>query len=278
MKTNVWWQNIIPSQEKVSEDFGRSITIDRDSMIRVIKQVARDDTVIARHDMPRSSYILSDSYMDMLNNAVLIDQLIEAETQGFDAAVIACCNDPGLREARQAVDIPVVAPMESSMLLACTLGHKFGIVTVQKELVPLQEERIRQYGLCDRAVPTRTMDLGDNPMEKVVGHVTHPESINPQFDEIARASIADGAEVIIVGCMSTAVATSLAGYKEVPDTGVPVIDPNQAAIKMAEQLADLKRTIGLGKSQYNYYRSMPKETRDHMRKLVAVRSESFSNH
>ncbi len=269
MTIRIWWQNIIPNQGKVSEDFGREVTVDREPMMRMIRKVARDDTVIDRHDMPRSSYLLHDSYMDMLNNAVLIDQLIEAETQGYDAAVIACCNDPGLREARQAVDIPVVAPMEASMLLACSLGHKFGIVTVQKELVPLQEERIRQYGLRDRAVPTRTMDLGDNPMEKVTSHVLHPESINPQFDELARASIADGAEVILVGCMSTAAATSLAGYKEVPGTGVPVIDSNQAALKMAEQLADLRRTIGLGKSQHNYYKSMPKEERDRMRKLVA---------
>jgi len=240
-----------------------------DRVIDNLKKVARADTTIEMHHIKHSSYHVQASYMEMLNNIWLIDGIIEAERQGYDAVIIGCGNDPGLQQARQAVDIPVVGVTEAAMLLGCTLGFKFGVITVMDDLVPICERNIHSYGLDYRAThPVRVYQLGANPLQSLFDMILDPKALNPQFEELCRACIADGAEVIIPACAALSPATSLLGYKEVPGTGVPVIDITQAGVKMAEMLVDLKRSIGLGKSQKSVYKSLPPKVRDRMRELT----------
>ena len=72
MATKIWWQNVITSQERAAEVFGEASfeVPPQERILPAIEHVMRDDTVVERQDMERSSYVLSDSYMDMLNNAV----------------------------------------------------------------------------------------------------------------------------------------------------------------------------------------------------------------
>jgi allantoin racemase len=270
MAMKIWWQDILP--EAGQSLIGGDGALQREGDAKIIgnlKKVAREDTAVEVHHIKYSSYIVQASYLEMLNNVWLIDGIIEAEKQGYDAAIIGCGNDPGVQQARQAVDIPVVAPTEAAMLLACTLGFKFGVITVMDDLVPICERNIRNYGLEWRATrPVRVYQLGDDPFKGLSAMIFNPATINPQFEELCRACIADGAEVIIPACAALSPATSLLGYREVPGTGVPVIDVTQAAVKMAEVLVDLKRTIGLGKSQKSAYKSVSAKMRDRMRALT----------
>jgi allantoin racemase len=270
MATKIWWQDILPDAE--GSLIGGDGAAQKESEQRImgnLKQVARADTVIEMHHVKYSSYIVQASYLEMLNNVWVIDGIIEGEKQGYDAAIIGCGNDPGLQQARQAVDIPVVGPTEAAMLLACTLGFKFGVVTVMDDLVPICERNIRNYGLEWRAAsPVRVYQLGEDPFKSLGEMIFNPAAINPQFDELCRACIADGAEVIIPACAALSPATSLLGYREVPGTGVPVIDVTQAAVKMAEVLVDMKKSIGLGKSQKSAYKTVPAKMRDRMRALT----------
>ena len=228
--------------------------------------MARDDTEIDVHHVKYSSYAFNASYLEMLNTVWIIDGIISAEQQGYDAAIIGCGNDPGLQEARQAVDIPVIGPSEAAMLLACSLGSKFSVITVMDEFIPVSDRNIRNYGLAARAAgPVKVHQMGDNPFKALFDMVENPGSINPQFETLCHECIDNGAEVIIPACASLSPATSLLGYKTVPDTGVPVLDITQAAVKLAETLVDLKRSTGLGKSQKNTYKSIPVKLRDRMR-------------
>jgi allantoin racemase len=267
MSMKIWWQDILPEAGQSLVGSDKEIQqAGNEKIMGNLKKVAREDTMIEIHHVKYSSYIVQASYLEMLNNVWLIDGIIEAEKQGYDAAIIGCGNDPGLQQARQAVDIPVVGPTEAAMLLACTLGFKFGVITVMDDLVPICERNIRSYGLDWRATrPVRVYQLGADPFMALGSMIFDPQAINPQFEELCRACIADGAEVIIPACAALSPATSLLGYKEVPGTGVPVIDVTQAAVKMAELLVDLKRSIGLGKSQKSAYKSLPAKIRDRMR-------------
>ena len=274
MQTRILWQTTLPSIEKTKKDFGiedNSLEDPSEAMLAGIKRVAREDTEIVWNPVKRSSYTLTAAYLEMLNNVAVLEEVIAAEEQGYDAVVICCGNDPALKEARQAVEIPVVVPGEASMLLACTLGAKFGIVGVDHAQVSLMEECVRRYGLTDRAVlPARYMAFGDNLNDELAAVVNRPETVNPRFEDAARACIEDGADVIISACTGISSALTQIGYHEVPGAGVPVIDSTHAALKLAETLADLKRTIGLGKSQHGPYKSVPKEVRDQMRALAST--------
>jgi len=243
MGTKICFQSTEPVQEEIQKEVG----IIRKSMIDGAIRVAREDTEIVFHEVKQSPCVINYAYLEMLKSVCVVDGVLEAEKQGFDAAIIACGNDNGLREARQVVDIPVVGPTEAAMLLACTMGYKFGVITVG-DMAHTWEDNIRNYGLSQRAIfPIRVYNLGDDPMKHAYDMVVNPGKIMPQFEELCHACIADGAEVIIPACCTLGPATTLLGYKEVPGTGVPVIDVVQAAVKFAEMLVDLKHTVGLGK-------------------------------
>ncbi|MFK5977467.1 MAG: aspartate/glutamate racemase family protein [Rhizobiaceae bacterium] len=52
----------------------------------------------------------------------MICNAIQAEREGYDAFVVSHFQDAGLYEARSAVDIPVIALGEATMLYCCQLG------------------------------------------------------------------------------------------------------------------------------------------------------------
>ena len=54
----------------------------------------------------------------------MICNAIRAEKEGYDAFVVGHFQDAGLYEARSAVDIPVIALGEASMLYSCQLGQR----------------------------------------------------------------------------------------------------------------------------------------------------------
>jgi allantoin racemase len=273
MAMKIWWQDIYPETDQFKREFpdldARLHQKAYENLLAGLKTVARKNTHVEIHHVRHSSYYVGLAYYEMLNNVWLIEGIIEAEKQGYDAVIIGCGNDPGLIEAREAVDIPVIGVTEAAMFLACTLGHKFGLITVGKSLVPFCERSIRNSGLSCRAIPNiRVFDMGENPIDTLYRMMVDATIINPRFENLCREAIAEGAEVIIPACCALSPATSLLGYKEVPETGVPVIDVTQAAVKLAETRVDLKRSIGLGKSQHNAYASLPNEMRDYARILT----------
>lgn len=267
MTIKIWWQDIFPGIDQIEKHFGADIAQIKvkadDALAGVLKEAAEPGTEINIQPNRFSSYLVEANYLELLNNVWLVDGIINAEKQGYDAAIVGCGNDPALQQARQAVDIPVIGPTEAAMLTACMLGYKFGVVTVLNQLVPVCERNIRQYGLESRvAGPVKVYDLGKNPMQSVLNLLVQPEGINPQFEEICHSCIENGAEVIVPACCSLSPATTLAGFNEVPGKRVPVVDVTQVAVKMAEMMVNLEKRTGLKKSQRNWYRSMKPEMRD----------------
>ena len=59
-------------------------------------------------------------------------------------------QDSGLWEARAAVKIPVLSLGETSMLHACTLGTRAGLITINPAFVPGFFQQIARYGLQQR--------------------------------------------------------------------------------------------------------------------------------
>lgn len=143
----------------------------------------------------------------------------------FDALVIACFEDPGLYAAREALPIPVLGIAESAMLMACTLGHRFSIITTPARYRPITTNLVRLYGLESRCASVRTVDL--------------PDEITPEHDRETQAILAaegrraleeEGAEVLILGC------GKLSRFDKPleRDLGVPVLDGVACAVKLAE--------------------------------------------
>jgi allantoin racemase len=173
----------------------------------------------------------------------------EAEREGCDAVISDCFGDPGVKAARELLDIPVVGPLEASVLLAAALGQRFSIVTVLKSVVPMIEHLVAASGVSGRLASVRTIEI------PVLGLVDEGAMSKALLDEMLAAVREDDAHVLVLGCTGMMdVAESL--QKKLGDAGfdVPVVSPTAAALKLAETLV----TLGLRQSRLTYMR--PKDT------------------
>ncbi|MEX1172553.1 MAG: aspartate/glutamate racemase family protein [Chloroflexota bacterium] len=182
-------------------------------------------------------------YPKHLMELAIFDAVRRLEADGYDAVVVGCCYDPGVRVARELVDIPVVGPLEAAMNHASYFGHRFTVITDHRKAVPWLEDVVRLHGATNcRAV--RCIDWYITDM------INDPVAV---ADDAAAACLRaldeDQSEVIILGC------TIIAGCLEqgIITTGrhreLPILNPNLLALKAAETLADLQR-----KGKYNISR------------------------
>ena len=253
------------------EDFYPDAHVIWDGLQRAAKKIARADTQVKLSHLEKNVWLSMYPYLQMLNNMMIVDKIIRAERGGYDAAMICCFGDPGLQQARGVVDMPVTGAGESGMLIAQLLGNKFATVTVGPGWVPIIEANIRRYGFGERAIknrPVRQFDLAFEMPALIDAFQGKPERLIMLFETEALKCIEDGADVVIAGCFYVAVIFSLIGYREVANTGVPVVDPAAAALKLAETLADLRSTTGVAKSKCptSLYATPPRDMLDQVRR------------
>ena len=171
----------------------------------------------------------------------------DAEKENFDAAIIGCFYDPGLRESREIAEkLVVTAPAEASMHIAVTLGQRFSIIVGRTKWIPLMRENVIKYGFQDHLASFRPIGMG------VLELQTDPEETKRRIVQAAEKAIEqDGAEVIILGCTH-----QFGFYKELQDAlRVPVIDVALAAFNYAEFLVDLRNKHGWYFNKKNEYQS-----------------------
>jgi len=209
-------------------------------------------------------------YFKLLNKRPIIEAIMEAEKEGFDAAWVNCFHDSGVQEARSVVSIPVFGPAESTMHFACQLGRKFAVITANMPCeVPAVEEQIKSYGLEDRVIPNGVR-MDKHPMvETFQKGPQDPKFVADAIAEVASRCVADGADVVIVGCCAISPWCTIAGLNKITVAGqdVPILDPITVVAKTAEMAVDIRRATGLPiPSRARGYALPPKED------LIRVRS------
>jgi allantoin racemase len=157
-----------------------------------------------------------------------------AQQRGFEAFVIGCYSDPGIDALRELLTIPVIGPGAASLHLAAQLGTRIGVLTPTGRSNGRLAARLRALGLgpllaSSRAVGLTVMELArqtSGALDKAAG--------------AARQAVAeDGADVLVLGCMSMAF---LPGVCEALSerVGVPVVNPVIAALKTAEAVLAMR--------------------------------------
>ena len=154
----------------------------------------------------------------------------------YDAVVIGCFYDVGLREAREVSGRTVVmAPCQTSTDIASHLGNSFSVLVGRRKWVPKMKENIRLYGHDHALVSMRSLELS------VYDFQSDPiRTADALMQEGRKAIEEDGAEVLILGC------TANYGFHEKMQQalGVPVIDSVLAPFKYAEFLAESAQRFG----------------------------------
>ena len=145
---------------------------------------------------------------------------LEAEAAGF---VIACFGDPGLYALRDETTRPVLGIQEAAVMTALTLGQRFGVIAILANSVPRHLRAFGAMGVVDRLA-------GDLALGLTVAELADRERTVVRMAEVG-CELRDrhGANVLIMGCAGMAL------YRErlEAETGLPVVEPCQAAAAMA---------------------------------------------
>lgn len=197
--------------------------------INEFKGYAGDEVEIMTENLDYGPVSIESEYDEALAIPDILIKVKKAEEEGFDGVIIDCFGDPGVKAAREIVDIPVVGGFEPSILLAAGLGQHLGIVTVLPNVVHMLENAIMQMGLKERLNSIRyvnipVLELGDRKKLE-----------DALYDESIKAITEDNVQVLILGCTGMiGLAKSLQNRLKTSGYDVPVIDPAFAALKMVE--------------------------------------------
>jgi allantoin racemase len=195
-----------------------------------------------------SEGILAECQSDLARSLpALLDAIVNAEKQGYDAVVIACFGDPGVEIARELVSIPVLGPLNVSLHVSQMIGHR------TLHLVPeyargryFSKANHALYGLQDRVV-LRGTNSGVGDAFKAYQDYKATGKLTPFMTElldICEKSIKeDDVDVVVFGCgavkwMKDILENELAkrGYS------ITIINPLTTAIEVARALVNLKLT------------------------------------
>ncbi len=154
-----------------------------------------------------------------------------AVTDGADARIIACFDEPGLVQARATGAVPVLGIGHAAFHAAMLLGHHYSVVTTSSVSIPIIQDNIKTYGLGSHCLNVRASKVPVLDLEK-------PGSA-------ARARISGEIGWAIVQDQATAIVRRCAGMADLAaalsaEHNVPVIDGVAAACGFAQTLVLLK--------------------------------------
>lgn len=202
------------------------------SVKQLMDEYKDEDTQIDVVNTTKGPESLECTYDEVMAEMFTLQEAEKAPTEGFDGVIIYCGSDPGLRAAKEKLDIPVVGLGESSYHLASMLGNSFSVMTVgPPNLVATQCRRVRDhlkvYALEHKCASVRSVAIPVIDLEK-----EKAEQEQRVFAEATKAIEEDGADTIVLGC------GGMLGVAEQvsQQLGVPVIIPAIAALKICESL------------------------------------------
>ena len=250
----------------------------REALKAQFARVAMPGTDVTLHGVPEGTWGgLANSdvmhvpyvYHRILSEA-LFAQARRAEAEGYDAFILGSFTEPWLRELRSAIDIPIVSLAEAAVHVGCSVAHKIGLVTMNRE-----NEWFQTINMAARHIDRRicgiyvvTPEMTEREIDRIF---VDPDSYLERFTETARRAVAEQADAIIPseGLVATVVATN--GLREID--GATVVDAVGTAVAYAEMMARLHQMTGLKPGRAWHYAKASDAVLD----FVDGRSKSISS-
>ncbi|HWO43554.1 MAG TPA: aspartate/glutamate racemase family protein [Candidatus Eisenbacteria bacterium] len=163
------------------------------------------------------------------------DRCALAERDGFDAVIIHCFIDPGLRAARGRVRIPVIGPGEVTLSAGASLNAKIGMVTPSHETVESHWEQVRDLGLENRFVGIEPIESPLVPFPQ-----QDPQAMTEALVAAGRKLVDKGAELICPSGLAY-IPIRVSAIEVSRRLGVPVLDPALLSVRTAEMMVSALR-------------------------------------
>jgi allantoin racemase len=207
-----------------------------EDVLKILKEAKRSGVQVDAISLPtdRPDHLEYHAYEGLVIGD--ITRITYEAASDYDAIVIGCFYDVGLREAREVSGRALVtAPCQSATAIASNLGNTFSVLVGRRKWIPKMSENVFLYGHGHRMVSMRPLELGVHDFQ-----ADHDRTCDRLLNEGSKDVQEDGAEVLILGC------TAAYGLNREMQTelGVPVIDAVTAPFKYAEFLAELAGRFG----------------------------------
>lgn len=198
-----------------------------------LREWSEPGTEVAVRTAPYGPASIESGYESALSVPPATEMVMEAEKDGFDAGIVGCFSGPGLDAHREIADMLVLAPGAVCIALATTLGHRFSMLATGPGRAPVFRKLAWEAGVGDALASVRSVDT------PVLEFSRDGAAARARIAKQCRAAVEeDGADVLILGCMSM-------GFLEVAEElteelGVPVINPSKTVLKFAEATLALR--------------------------------------
>lgn len=171
-------------------------------------------------------------YDEVFAATFLVREAERAEQEGYHGVIDYCFDDPGLRAAKERLEIPIVGLCEASIHFATLLGTAFSIISAGPSDCAFTDikDLLRLYGFANECASVRSVAIPILELNK--GRDLQAKRL---LEEVNKAIEEDGADTIVLGCGSMLVPT-----EEIRALGAPVVVPGIAALKLCEDLIDMQ--------------------------------------
>lgn len=212
---------------------------------KMLSNYAMKTTEISVDCIEKGPESIESAFDELLASGPLVDKIMEAENDGYNAVIVYCGSDPGVEAAREMVDIPVIGPGKISFLIANDLAYRFSILSVLDETITRDTENYRKLGFdITRLASIRSIGI------PVVDIREDMNSTMDVLEEVGRKCIEeDGAHALILSCLGMAGMGILLQKK----LCIPVVDPAPLVIKYAELIVNLELNYSR-KSYIKYFK------------------------
>ncbi len=194
------------------------------------KKAADKETQIEVVNTRKGAETLEGFYYASFAEVEVIKEVIKAEKEGFNAVVVWCTGNVGVEASREVVNIPVVGIVEAAHLLAMLLGRRFSELVSVENVIVRHSRNADIIGAKSKLASVRAIGI---PMKDF--HKDLEFTLKKMLEAGKKAVEEDKADVIILGCGAMLGITE----KLSRELGIPVIEPGEAGIKMAEMLVKL---------------------------------------
>jgi Asp/Glu/hydantoin racemase len=238
----IWWQSSTPIHRL--HDYRNALTAHLNEIKRWDTQVDVNGVDNGSMDLHYNAVVAMNSY----GTGGVLDRMMQAGEQKYDAIAIGCFLDPAMQEAREVLDVPVLGLGETAMLVACMQGHKFSGVAFHAKQSQYYDRKAWEYGLAARHIPFGNLGIDFNQVQTAF---TNPGQMTETFVAEARRLAAQGAEVILAACATVNAIIRREHIEEVD--GALILDCNAVLLKITESMAELARCAGVKTSRRLLY-------------------------
>ncbi len=177
----------------------------------------------------------------------VIETIARADVEGFDAIVVNCFDDPGVKEARSFARTPIFGLSEATFLYACLLGGRLGaLVPDMPGQVAFVQKQIDDMGLSTRMIRNGVRAERKRFVESFPEALANPRTMVERLSLQACEMVDEGADVIVMACGGLGQICGVAGFHTLAHNGatIPVVNPLTTAVKTAEMAVAMRKALG----------------------------------